>query len=425
MPAGPPSDGAVRITLPGLPHGVIARAVLLPDGRVPRDRSGRLHPRSVDLSAMEARVASAVPSWMDRDVDWLLAAPQRRWASIDGRFGSQAVTTCMRLVREGAVTVRARVVDADLGPIIGWSLTPSLAELAHKRGEARTSDTEQWRTRACAVAPLVVEFDTDLADLLEQQERFDGVIGPLLVLAGEDLVAGMCHDGPRAFSAAHFGSTKARDDAPRLLAAAGVGRATLAALGIARAPYVGFGGPVTVQGCDLAKVAGPVQFRADQPGGLAITTHGAAPVVVVENLQAAETVCDDRPDVAVVWCAGQPARSVLTAIGVLAVRSPLVLIAADADLGGVRIASRIASAVVGVENLHVLDAGVAPHATTRRFSARVERDLDRVADRSDPAVAAFARAVQARGYGVEQERSIRAVLRTALSTHAPDRSGGS
>ena len=70
--------------------------------------------------------------------------------------------------------------------------------------------------------------------------------------------------------------------------------------------------------------------------------EGARALLLVENLQAAETACDMFPDVAVIWFAGQPADAVL-AVCVSAARqtSGPILVAPDADLGGVRIANRL------------------------------------------------------------------------------------
>ena len=135
---------------------------------------------------------------------------------------------------------------------------------------------------------------------------------PVLGYAAEDLAAGVSHDGPRAFSQAHFTHTRAREDVAAILLDGSASEASLLALGLRRSPYLGLGGPVTLH---------------------------------TENLQAAEAACDTYSDLAVTWTAGQPADSPLRLITHLADQVEHVLIITDADLGGVRIAQRVLAAL--------------------------------------------------------------------------------
>lgn len=139
-------------------------------------------------------------------------------------------------------------------------------------------------------------------------------------------------------------------------------------------------------------------------------------LAVVENLQAAETVCDSFGlTVAVVWCAGQPADRPLDLIAELAARAERVLIAPDADWGGVRIAARIAGALPRGIDWEILDAGTGPHDQREPFGTASREGLATAGQTApDERVRAFAAAVLARGYPVEQEASVRAVLASAL-----------
>jgi Protein of unknown function C-terminus (DUF2399) len=83
-------------------------------------------------------------------------------------------------------------------------------------------------------------------------------------------------------------------------------------------------------------------------------------MVIVENLQAAETLADQRHDLGVIYTAGVPSDHALALIGRLAEASPHVLLVPDADLGGVRIAERVLRAAPAAE---VIDIGSYSHPT--------------------------------------------------------------
>jgi hypothetical protein len=55
------------------------------------------------------------------------------------------------------------------------------------------------------------------------------------------------------------------------------------------------------------------------------------PLVVLENLQAAETIADRRPELALTYGAGYSGPSALRLIGGLAAKAPRVFLVPDAD----------------------------------------------------------------------------------------------
>lgn len=411
-------------------HGLAAWAAgtRQPDGTVvpPKDRRGRLNAKHVELTAPDGRPPEPMPDLSAADLAWVLAADSRAWPTVEARWHGRALDTALALVRAGVVALRVSVAEtaADVGAPSRWRLTPAWADEAARRRDRAGQGKDELRAAARALAEQVADVDNGLAAALAAAGGHERTL-PVLVAAARDLLAGASHDGPRAFSQTHFGDTKARDDAPAILAAAGTAPATLAALGLVRSPYLGLGGSVAVETgdgtvVDLRHLPGPVQFRA-----VAGSTNLRAQVVpadntvtlaVVENLQAAETACDAHGQrSAVAWCAGQPADAALALIAGLAGQAALVLVAPDADLGGVRIAARILSALPPGPPARILDAGSAPHEPRDRFARATLDQLAALADSADDdRVRDFAAAVLARGYPVEQEASARAVLANAL-----------
>ena len=94
-----------------------------------------------------------------------------------------------------------------------------------------------------------------------------------------------------------------------------------------------------------------------------------------------------------------------------------MILAPDADLGGVRIAHRIAEALpADIASLTIVDAGAVPHPpVTRTFGPPTRAALRRVMESSSPA-AALAAACLSRGYPVEQEAVIRAAVSARTMT---------
>ena len=419
----------VRVPLQGVPPGLAAAAVPKPDGTVRRDRKGRTVPTRIVLSADGSQTPAvpgdhaSVPVPPD-DARWMTASPTRRWTTVEGRLANRAWDCASALARVGILTIGCGVDGLRVGQPTAVTLTPEWAALCKHQRNSRAEHVTKLRDRAAALAPDVETVDSSLAAALAVARGHERTL-PVLVAAAEDLLAGVVHDGPRAFSQAHFGDTKARDDAPAILTAAGMLPQALSALGLTRSPYVGLGGAVVVTGrtgerTDLLQFPGPVRFRVDPDAeGFSARTepeNGSITLAVIENLQAAETVCDAFGlTVAVVWCAGQPADRPLNLIASLASRAARVLIAPDADWGGIRIAARIVGALPPGTDFEILDAGTAPHDPREPFGTASREGLGLIElSAHDPRLRQFAAAVRERGYPVEQEASARAVLAAAL-----------
>jgi Protein of unknown function C-terminus (DUF2399) len=411
--------GRHRVPLLDLPDGVAAVTIPRtgPTGpRVPLDRRGRLAARRVDLIADPLPPADAdTPAGLsDGDVRWVLAAGSRRWESIQGRFGPAALDVALSLVRADAVVLRCEVRgELSLGRPLGWRLTEAWSRQASEIRSKAGADAEGWRRRAQRAAAAVHGIHPGLAAALSVARGSEPRL-PVLVYAAEDLAAGITHDGPRAFSQAHFDHTKARDDAAEILAAAGASDASLLALGLRRSPYLGLGGPVVLDTghtrLDLCLLDGPILLRADQRRQPALATT-ADVLLVVENLQAAEAACDTFPHVAVAWTAGQPADAALSLLASLAQVVDQVVIVPDADLGGVRIAQRVLTALPAHASTVIVDVGQQPHLPREPFGPASVAGLQ--AALTGPA-ADLAAACLARGYPIEQEAATRAAVAAVL-----------
>lgn len=408
----------------GLPAGVVALAVTDADGRLPRDRRGRVKAATVRLTA-DGELELAVPGTRidgiaERDFTWIGDKPGRLWSSIHRRFGDAADRIAMRLVGLGVVDLVCAVGDdLRIGAVKHWRLTEPWENDRRRRTAHRTSRAEYWRTRADAAAQHVAGIDARLSATL-LRTRPTNMRLPALVHAAEDLAKGISHDGPRAFSQTHFGTTKDRDDVAAILTDAGADPATLVRLGLLRSPYLGLGGPIRIRTdsgqCDLSTLDGPVQFRVTNLGRIdPVIVEGTRDLAIIENLQAAEAISDGFPEVAVVWCAGQPADSALGAMASLAEQIERVFVATDADWGGVRIAKRIVTALAHHPKIMIVDVGTHPHPGRDPFGATSAEGLTVLADGCG-LVPRFARACLARGYPVEQEATIRAALSEALTT---------
>lgn len=408
--------GRIVVPLRGVPDGLVA--VTVPrrtdgDLRVPRDRKQRLKPTRVDLTAADVSASRRFANIATSDLNWLLGAARRSWPTVTSRFGAIAWDTACELAQAGLVEIRCQLAGAALGDPVALLLTEhGLVERASRR-TARAETIEELRGRAEAGATAVEDLDPGLAHALRGARGTDTRL-PVLVFAAEDLVAGRVHDGPRAFSQAHFGHTKQRDDAPAILLAAGAAPETLAALGLERSPYLGLGGLIGLKGAALPGFRGPVLFRAQDPELLAARLDSdARALVIIENLQAAEAVCDTLDDIGVVYSAGQPSDAALAVIAALAADVPRVLVVPDADLGGVRIAERIIAALPPGSLAELLDVGEHPHEQRAPFAAASIAALEAC---TGGVAASLAKAVLARGYPVEQEAATRAALTAALAT---------
>lgn len=422
------SDSAIATPVPvsGVPDGLTSLAIPRADGTLPRDRKGRLKLTHVRLTARHPndppRPGTPVEGVTVEDLRWAIRTKRRYWASIEQRFGQAARERAVRLAEAGVVDLVCAVDEfAQVTDILHWQRTSRWDEYQRRNDIRQSDDTQLWQTRAQDVARQVAATDPGLAEALITA-RPNSTRLPVLVYAAEDLVDGIVHDGPRAFSQAHFSETKIREDAPKVLAGAGAAPETLVALGLRRSPYIGLGGSITIQtdagNLDLAAVDGPVRFRVDQRSTFDVHLGpGTRLLVIVENLQAAEAVCDMAPDVAAVWCAGQPSEQALRLIRQLSVNAAATVIATDADLGGIRIARRIIGALPATDNVTVLDAGTAEHPIRKPFG-QVSQDGLLAATNGNGPIADFARACLARGYPVEQEATIRSTLATFIMPQA-------
>jgi hypothetical protein len=259
---------------------------------------------------------------------------------------------------------------------------------------------------------LVVELDPGLAAALRATPPTTART-PVLVHAAEDLVAGRRHDGPRAFSQTHFDHSKARDDCADILAAAGASAETITTLGLDRSSYLGLGGPIALPGLSVARRRGPVLLRADDPDLPAVRLTRAEHLVIVENLQAAEALCDQRPDVPVLYTAGPPGTAATAAIARLAGQAPHALLVPDADLGGVRIAQRVLDALAPHQRLDLVDIGTQPHHRREPFGTTSITGLQAALAGS---ARSLAEACLRRGYPVEQEATTRAAVTAELDS---------
>lgn len=413
----------VVLPLPGVPAGLVAVVRPRPDGTVPRDRRGRVKTTRVTLT----RDPDSVPLDPGAAIDWLsgaerrwvTAASSRQWASILRKFGDRATEVAYRLGAAGAVTLDCEVGPrAQLDRIRGWALTPHWEAERASRSEERARHHATWATRATTAADAVTDADSGLAGALRATPHWSPIL-PVLVHAAEDLFTGVIHDGPRAFSQTHFGDTKERDHAPKVLRDAGASIDTLLALGLLRSPYLGLGGPLTVTTGDgnllLSGLPGPTLFRVNTDAALTVRlTRRDATVAVIENQQAAEAACDLYPDLAVLYCAGQPSDVALKVLQSVAATACRVLLIPDADLGGVRIAARLYEAVDEHDQVEIVDVGRVPHEPGRTLGEVSIAGLRQLTDSKSP-VARFAQACLARGYRVEQEAVVRAALNAALA----------
>jgi hypothetical protein len=446
--SGGPSPLGPVVPLSGVPDGLIARSVQRrtrsPDGpdRIQRDRRGRLRLDEVDLSAQQQFDCSTADlAMLDRpgDITFVLGASSRSWTSIRRRFGERALQLASELAKAGVVTLRCAVTDElKLGTPRGWRITPTAAILAADRSQ-RTAATQQElvaaiRSALDALAALGGNMDagpgragldaSHIASLREALTRAqEGGISPVrarvFVAAAVDLADGVVHANLRAFSVTHFGDSKARDDAAEVLRHAGVHPAVGHALGLRRSARIGLGAGIDAlvggQQVALSQLDGPVLLRADQPGMQCVL--GGRCLVIVENLQSAETLCDrfgqhnEVPAPGVVYTAGFPGREALAHVTGLCRQADAGLLAPDADLGGVRIAAAILGAMdYGTRRkIALCDVGAYSHTPQRKW-AKESVSVAGLRDELGGLAGSLADACLRRGYRVEQEETTTAAV---------------
>lgn len=405
-----------RIPLPFLPAGIDAW-LSGPASTSLRDRRGHLKAQTVDLRPNTPAPVAPEPTSAGLspvDLAWLLGARSRTTAAWDKRFGPDAQLLVHQLVAHGVVHARHQLTpNLTLGPLLKTLLTPDWQAHAQQRASARQVQTAALATEATELADRLAATGTEqaLSSWLHAATRTEPHLLDILA-ATTDLLADVVHDGPRAFSQHHFGDTKSNDDISSVLRSVGATDRMLEQLGLARAQYVGLAGPIllTIEGAplDLAGLRGPTMLRTDQQVHPVLTSAVRA-VVIVENLQAAETLALTHPNVAVIHTNGQPGDPLLRLIAPLVhqSRAPVHVIC-DADLGGCRIAQRILTLA---PNATVHDIGAYPHTAGRRFA---QTSIDGLNGLLASPVAALAQACLARRYIVEQEAATRAAVHDLL-----------
>lgn len=403
---------------PGVPDGL--RAYAQPsrsDGTFDHDRAGRPKVRRVRL-----RAHPSGPPWRpdglvtDADWNWATSAP-RRWNTITTRLHDRADEVALALARAGCVALDHDYRDGTIRhPPRGWTPHPDLAAHHATGKQAGQAARQALLERARELRDALIGEWPGVAEAMSGPASDTRLVW--LVRAAEDLLAERSYDGPRAFVQHHVNNTKAREDLPRLLTDAGFEAEALALLGVNRNPYIGVGGPIRAHHdghtLDWTGWPGPHDIRlpAHRPITLDVA-HGTHTLLIIENRQAAEAICDSYPGTAVIWCHGQPPDPLLHLINHAALGVSQVVICPDADLGGIRIAARVHDHLPPGQERVIIDIGTAEHDQGEPFSAMTCHRIAAIAERHD-AVGVFASSCLTRGYVVEQEAPARAALQALL-----------
>lgn len=397
-----------------LPDGLVA----VPRGRrvgddamvARRDRRGRAKLDEVEIVA-SAR-ASVEIDFDDAEQRFVLGAARRTWKTIERHYGSNALHRAHALARARVITLRCRVDEnLQLTVPLSWHLTEPWLARRRQALAGREQERDHWQARKTAAADAVEDACPQLAETLRTVRPLLPTL-PVLVYAAEDLASGVVHDGPRAFSQRHFGHTKERDDVAVILRKAGVPAPVLAQLGVRRSGRIGVAGPITVAGSGVRYSVrgfdGPQLLRTDQPD-LEFALEQPGPLAVIENLQAAETVADRYPDLAVVYGAGYTGPRALALIERLAADATDVVLIPDADADGAMIAARWLSVA---PTARIVDIGEIEHVAGEPLPGWARRKLAALAE--EPA-GRFAQAILRRGYSLEEEMLVIRALERALA----------
>ncbi|WP_433549089.1 DUF2399 domain-containing protein [Streptomyces sp. CA-294286] len=435
------------IPVKGLPQGLTAHAVVR-TRRAADDTAHLVNARSTGLPHYSHvdLAASSPPDRLDADTvpalsragdrTFVLGAQHRDWRAVQQRYQGHAWATAVTLVRAGIVILRCNITESmALGSPVRWFPTAAAARAAEQITAGRALQRDQlradvqnaqgllqsWRAAdsSLAAAKGLTARDLDSLRSALQTELERPTPAPkrsrILIAVLQDLCDGTVHPNARSFSQTHTGRTKTWDDARTILENCGVTRSVATAVGLYRDSRLGAGGALTLHvaahSLPLARLRGPLLLRAEQPD-LRLSLNGTR-LVVVENLQAAETLCDTLDaitpdnDTGTVYCAGMPSRAIVDHIAALADSADRIVIAPDADLGGVRIATAIHQALPPESQIRstVCDVGAAEHAQQRRWPPDSPIWGALKAARTGPA-ASLARGCLDRGYPVEQEAAI-------------------
>jgi hypothetical protein len=389
-----------------------------PDGVMPTDRRGDPKARRVHLRQTEPSPPRRPAGLTDTEWRWAVATT-RRWKTVADKFGDRAVTIARALAEHGCVSLDCTFVGGRVAtPPRGWIPAPALAAQESSRRDERRAEQNDLAKQAAQLQTQLRSTWPGVAQALDIDPHDPRL--PWLTASAADLRDGITHDSLRAFVQHHAGHTKARDDVHKLLLDSGWEPDAVTELGINRNPYLGLGGPIVThyngRTLDWSGWPGPHDIRLPSEGAIKVRVHDSVTtLLVIENRQAAETACDRWPDAALIWCHGQPANAAVQVIAQAASTVDQVVICADADLGGVRIAARVHDAIAPNIKRLVIDAGAVDHPRGAAFGDHARNHLARLAERND-AVGTFASSCLHRGYGVEQEAPIRAALRSAYES---------
>ncbi|WP_433300979.1 DUF2399 domain-containing protein [Actinoplanes sp. CA-030573] len=416
----PEQDTEIALTWIRDHPGLTAYAPVPASGRFPRDSRNRPRPRNARLRRADPDLPPTRPPGLLSDGDWAwIIRTEHTWSSFAARFGDQAYPIAVALAQAGCITIGHNLNGSSLvQPPRRVYPHPDLAAGENERRNRRRDNRTALQNQAVELASMIVDDWPGVAQALhgtDNPERLGWAINAAL-----DLADGRIHDSVRAFVQHHAGHTKARDDVHHLLADMGFEPEALSALGLARSPYIGLGGPIQLHSAggflDLSVLPGPHDIRLSPHHQLRLKLpDNAESLLVIENRQAAETICDIRPSQPVVWCHGQPPDAVLALIVQAAHQATVTIICTDADLGGVRIAARIHDELPAGTAVHVVDVGAAEHDAGRLFNTHSRVRLQQLAARTDQ-IGTFAQHCLDRGYPIEQEATARAALREALSS---------
>ncbi|MEU9189265.1 DUF2399 domain-containing protein [Streptomyces sp. NPDC048484] len=443
QPTGP------TVPLKDLPQGLTAHAVVrtrhATDGTkhlVNARPTGMPHYSQVDLTAttpQEHIVPDAIPALARTgDRAFVLNAAHREWRAVQQRYGGRAWATAIMLTRAGAVVLRCNVTASEmaLGAPIRWYRTDLATRAAAQYAKRQTITRDQLRTGiqdaldalhshlSGASTPIptmkgLTEMAVESLRSALQAELDRPAPAPkrsrILIAVARDLCEGTVHPNARAFSQAHTGHTKTWDDARPILQHCGVTRAVATGIGLQRDSRIGAGGAIALQtaghSLPLTRLRGPLLLRAEQTD-LRLVLTGAR-LVIVENLQAAETLCDalngsvTSSDVGIAYCGGMPSAAVLDRIAGLAATADKIVIAPDADLGGIRIATAIYQSLLPADQTRsvICDVGATAHAPQRPWAPDSPVWEALKTAQTGPA-GALAQSCLDRGYAVEQESAI-------------------
>jgi uncharacterized protein (TIGR02679 family) len=367
------------VPLNGVPDGCVARPVLVVNGSgepsLPRDRSGRVKLTTVELSATGDGHASAPPT--GREGRFLLSRETRRWPTIVSHYGDEdsAWSACLRLCRDGMITLSCDVVAARLGPVARWRWTPRTHELAEAQRTRRDDAGEAARRLLQTEHGVPVWVDGWLNDVAKSgllaRSAIDG--GSLMVAAASCLAALPMPEGQpvtRTELAARHGGARgshALDDGHRLTAlvlrgAAAITGSTYPRSAAERRSLWGSVGvlcdsssatvlvanlcpaPISLvsrQLCERAEARLPTHLTQRDLDAAPLKFRSGSIVHVCENPAVLEAALDRGVIAAIVCTAGNPTTVTMKLLHQLSECQATIFYRGDFDWPGIAIANRV------------------------------------------------------------------------------------